>query len=179
MSRIGKLPLQVPQGVTIDIKDDGVSVSGPLGTLHQHIQPSISLQIAGNEVIVSRGNEQRNTKALHGLYRRLLENMVTGVSKGFTKILLINGVGYRAEMKDGSIVLNLGYSKPVEYRVPDGVTVGTEAGNRITVAGRDKQQIGQVAAVIRSFRPPEPYKGKGIRYENETIKRKVGKAGVK
>jgi large subunit ribosomal protein L6 len=116
---------------------------------------------------------------MHGLYRKLIQNMVVGVSEGFTKVLLVNGVGYRAELRDDVLVLNLGYSNPIEYPVPEGTTINVEGNNRIVVSGADRQQVGQVSAEVRRFRPPEPYKGKGIRYENEYVRRKIGKTGIK
>ena len=179
MSRIGKLPIPIPQGVSVTVEGNRVTVKGAKGTLAQDYKPLVDVDLEGDVCTVRRKNESKQAKSMHGLYRKLIHNMVVGVSEGFTKVLLVNGVGYRAEAKDGVLVLNLGYSNPVEYPVPEGIAVTVEGNNRITVSGSDLQRIGQAAAEIRSLRPPEPYKGKGIRYENEFVRRKVGKTGVK
>jgi large subunit ribosomal protein L6 len=136
------------------------------------------MEVADNQVVVRRADDSQRAKSMHGLYRNLVNNMVTGVSAGFSKVLLINGVGYRAEVQGKILVLNLGYSNPVEYPIADDLSITCEGPTRITVEGIDKQRVGQVAAEIRSIRPPEPYKGKGVRYEDEHVRRKVGKAGV-
>lgn len=179
MSRIGKLPIRVPQGVSVDVSGGTVTVKGPRGTLTQTFQPEVSVSVAENTVRVSRNSDSKRARSMHGLYRNLVQNMVTGVSAGFTRALLINGVGYRAEVQGKVLVLNLGYSNPVEYPIPDDLAITCEGPTKISVEGIDKQRVGQTSAEIRSIRPPEPYKGKGVRYENEYVRRKVGKAGVK
>lgn len=179
MSRVGKAPVAIPQGVKVDIGKSSFKVEGPKGTLTQDYRPEVSLTVEDSMVIVTRKNETKRAKSMHGLYRNLLNNMVKGVTDGFSKNLLINGVGYRAEVRGDVLVLNLGYSNPVEYPIPDDLTITTDGPNKVTVAGIDKARVGQVSAEIRSVRPPEPYKGKGVRYEDEYVRRKVGKAGVK
>lgn len=179
MSRVGKLPIQIPTGVTVSVAGPVVTVTGPKGELAQSVQPEVDVKVGDSEVVVTRRNESKRAKSMHGLYRNLIRNMVTGVSDGFTRSLLINGVGYRAEVQNDVLVLNLGYSNPVEYPIPDGLTITCEGPSKIVVSGIDKQRVGQTSAEIRSVRPPEPYKGKGVRYENEQVRRKVGKAGVK
>jgi len=179
MSRIGKLPITIPQGVKINITPDTFTVEGPKGKLSQMYHRDIEVKIEDNKGIVTRKNELKKTKAMHGLYRKLLNNMVIGVTQGFKKALLINGVGFRAEIKGKSLVLSVGFSNPVEYMVPEGLKIECETQNKVVVSGIDKAKVGQVAAEIRSIRPPEPYKGKGIKYETEVIRRKVGKTGVK
>lgn len=178
MSRVGVIPVVVPQGVTVTINGNTVDAKGPKGALSLKTNGNISVSQDNNLVVVVRGDEDKQTKSLHGLYRKLIWNMVNGVFNGFSKVLLINGVGYRAEVKNSNLVLNLGHSNPIDYRIPDGVEVIVDGGNKITVSGADRQAVGQVAAEIRSFRPPEPYKGKGVRYENEYVRRKAGKAMV-
>lgn len=178
MSRIGKMPVPVPAGVTVSIKNNILSVKGAKGELTQDFQPEVSFEIKDGEVVVNRVDDSKRAKSMHGLYRNLLNNMVIGVSKGFSKTLLINGVGYRAELKGDTLLLNLGFSTIIEYVVPEGITVAVEGNNKVTVSGMDKAKVGQAAVEIRSIRPPEPYKGKGIKYENEIIRRKVGKSGV-
>ena len=178
MSRIGKTPVTIPDGVNVGVKGLTVTVEGPKGKLTQDLQPEISVSTGEGMINVGRSNEGKRTRALHGLYRSLLQNMVIGVSQGFKKTLVINGVGYRAEVRTDTLVLNLGYSNPIEYPVPEGITIEVENNTRMTVSGARKQQVGQVSAEIRGFRPPEPYKGKGVKYEDETIIRKVGKSGV-
>ena len=166
----------MPPGVTVHVDGNRCDAKGPNGALSLHTTGNISVNVDSNRVVVSRGDEEQRTKALHGLYRKLIANMVTGVSTGFRKVLVINGVGYRAEVKGSTLVLNLGYSNPIEYPIREGVTVEAAGGTRITVSGADRQVVGQVAAEVRAFRPPEPYKGKGVRYENEFVRRKAGKA---
>lgn len=178
MSRIGKMPVEIPQGVKIDIKPEKVSVEGPKGILEVKSLPGIECKVDGDEVVVSRTNEIKRTRAFHGLFRKLLFNATIGVSQGFSKTLLINGVGYRAEVDGDILILNLGFSNPVHYLIPDGIQIVCESNTKMTVSGIDKHKVGHVSAEIRSIRPPEPYKGKGVRYENEEIIRKVGKAGV-
>jgi len=178
MSRIGLKPLTVPKGVTVSVKDNLLTVKGAKGELTQAFEPEVSFDIKDDVATVSRNNESKRAKSMHGLYRKLLENMVTGVSAGFQKSLLINGVGYRAEVKGKSLLLNLGFSTQVEYVLPEGVNVAVE-GNKVTISGISKEKVGLVASEIRGIRPPEPYKGKGIKYETEHVRRKVGKSGVK
>ena len=178
MSRIGKIPVRIPAGVKVSFVADMMTVEGPKGKLTQKYHPVITFDDKGEEIIVSRANEEKQSKAFHGLYRNLLNNMVTGVSSGFSKSLIITGVGYRAELQGKFLVMSLGYSADIYVAIPDGIAVTVEGG-KVTVNGIDKQQVGEVAAQIRKLRPPEPYKGKGIRYENESIRRKVGKSGVK
>ncbi|MCL1815352.1 MAG: 50S ribosomal protein L6 [Treponema sp.] len=179
MSRIGKIPVKVPQGVKVDFQNSLISVEGPKGKLTQKYHPVISFELKDEEIIVSRANEEKQTKSFHGLYRNLLNNMVTGVSTGFTKTLIITGVGYRAEVQGKLLVMNLGFSTEIYVGIPEGLTVAAEASGKVTVSGIDKQRVGEFAAQVRKLRKPEPYKGKGIRYENEQIRRKVGKSGVK
>lgn len=179
MSRIGKLPFTVPSGVTVSISDDEVVVKGPKGELKQDYNPLVSISVEDGIGTVTRKNESKAAKSFHGLYRRLIENMIVGVTNGYSIGLQINGVGYRAEVKGDIVTLNLGYSNQVEYVVRDGVEVVAEGPNKLAVKGIDKAKVGQVAAEIRSIRPPEPYKGKGVKYEAEIIRRKVGKSGVK
>lgn len=179
MSRVGKAPVVLPQGVTVDVGKSSLTVEGPKGKLSQDYRPEVAFALEDGQVVVTRKNESKRAKSMHGLYRNLLNNMVKGVTDGFSKVLLINGVGYRAEVQGSVLVLNLGYSNPVEYPIPDDLTIATDGPTKITVSGIDKARVGQVAAEIRSVRPPEPYKGKGVRYEDEYVRRKVGKAGVK
>jgi large subunit ribosomal protein L6 len=179
MSRVGKQPVTLPSGVTVDINNSTVTVKGPKGTLSQEYSPEVTVELGDSAVIVKRINDSKRAKSMHGLYRNLVNNMVIGVTEGFSKSLLINGVGYRAEVQGSILVLNLGYSNPVEYPIADDLTVTCDGPNRIIVSGIDKQRVGQASAEIRSIRPPEPYKGKGVRYEDEYVRRKVGKAGVK
>lgn len=179
MSRIGKLPVDIPSGIKIEKKGATLTVQGPKGTLSQTVKPEIDVVIEQGKVLFSRKNESKYAKSLHGLYRSLIQNMVIGVSKGISKTLIINGVGYRAEVQGKSLVLTLGFSTPIEFYIPDGINVQCEGNNKVIISGIDKQKVGQICAEVRSLRPPEPYKGKGIRYETETIRRKVGKTGVK
>ncbi|MCL2008801.1 MAG: 50S ribosomal protein L6 [Treponema sp.] len=185
MSRIGKIPVKVPAGVKVSFAGEVMTVEGPKGKLTQKYNPVIEFVLKageagekGEEIIVSRVNDEKQTKAYHGLYRSLLNNMVTGVSSGFNRVLVITGVGYRAEVQGNLLVLSLGYSSDIYVGIPEGLTVTAEGG-RVSVSGIDKQRVGELASQIRKLRPPEPYKGKGIRYENEQIRRKVGKSGVK
>jgi large subunit ribosomal protein L6 len=179
MSRIGKIPVKVPKGVRVVFADDCMTVEGPKGKLSQKFHPVINFEDKGEEIIVGRANEEKQTKAFHGLYRNLLNNMVTGVSAGFSKTLIITGVGYRAEVQGNLLVMSLGYSSDIYVGIPEDITVTADAGGRVTVSGIDKQKVGELASQIRKLRLPEPYKGKGIRYEKEKIRRKVGKSGVK
>jgi large subunit ribosomal protein L6 len=178
MSRIGKIPVKIPGSVKVSFANDVMTVEGPKGKLTQKYHPIIRFEDKGEDIVVSRPNEEKQTKAFHGLYRNLLNNMVTGVSSGFSKTLVITGVGYKAEVQGNLLVLSLGYSSDVYMGIPDGLTVTAE-GSKVTVSGIDKQRVGALASQIRKLRAPEPYKGKGIRYDDEQIKRKVGKSGVK
>ncbi|MBN1799100.1 MAG: 50S ribosomal protein L6 [Spirochaetales bacterium] len=179
MSRIGKLPVALASGVKINIDKNTVQVEGPKGKLAMDFSNDVKISVEENQVVVTRKDDSKRSRAMHGLYRNLLNNMMIGVSEGFKKVLVINGIGYRAEKKGDSLILNLGYSNPIEYPVPEGITIEVEANNKIVISGNNKQQLGQVCAEIRGFRPPEPYKGKGVRYENEYVRKKVGKTGVK
>ena len=178
MSRIGRMPIAIPAGVTVTVDDSNkVTVKGKLGELSQVISTLITVKVEGAEIVLTRANEEKETKALHGLSRSLVANMVNGVSEGFSKRLEINGVGYRVEKKGNSLDLALGYSHPVVIAAPEGITFDVPDSNTIIVKGADKQVVGQIAAVIREKRPPEPYLGKGIKYSDERIRRKAGKAG--
>jgi len=179
MSRVGKLPIEVPNNVKVIIDNLLVKVEGPNGKLEQEIKDDVAVDIQDNQVIVNRANDSKQARAFHGLYRNLINNMVTGVSTGFTKRLKLIGVGYRAEVKGQNLILNLGYSNPVDYKIPEGINITVEANTTIIATSIDKQKLGQACANIRGFRPPEPYKGKGVRYENEVVRKKVGKTGVK
>ncbi len=179
MSRIGRMPIAVPAGVTVDIAENNkVTVKGPKGTLERVLPSEMEIKLEGAEVIVSRPNDLKKMKSLHGLTRTLIHNMVVGVTAGYEKTLEINGVGYRASKAGKELTLNLGYSHPVIMIDPDGIESKVD-GNKIIVSGIDKEKVGQYAAEIREKRAPEPYKGKGIKYSTETIRRKVGKAGKK
>ena len=178
MSRIGRMPITVPAGVDVKIEGDNmVTVKGPKGTLNQKLHPDMIIEKDGTEIIVKRPSEDKEHRALHGLTRSLLANMVTGVTEGFSKELEVNGVGYRAQMQGKKLVMNLGYSHQVEMEPVDGIEIEVPAPNRIIVKGADKQLVGHIAANIREKRLPEPYKGKGIKYATEHIRRKEGKAG--
>ena len=179
MSRIGKLPISIPTGVTVTLKDNVVTVKGPKGELSRDLHPDMNITVEGNVITVTRPSEQKEHRALHGLTRALVTNMVTGVSEGFTKTLEINGVGYRAAKQGNKLALTLGFSHPVEMEAPAGITIEVPAPNKIVVSGADKEVVGAVAADIRKWIKPEPYKGKGIRYEGEVVRRKAGKAGAK
>ena len=179
MSRIGRQPVVIPEGVTVTIEENNkVTVKGPKGTLERVLVPEMEIKREDGHVLVSRPNDLKRNKSLHGLTRTLINNMVTGVSAGFVKELEVNGVGYRAAKQGKKLVLNLGYSHPVEMTDPEGIETTVE-GNKITVKGIDKEKVGQFAAEIRDKRRPEPYKGKGIKYADEVIRRKVGKTGKK
>jgi large subunit ribosomal protein L6 len=176
MSRIGKLPIAIPSGVTITVDDSEITVAGTKGTLKQFTMPGITVKQEGDELIVTRINDEPTNRAKHGLMRALLQNMVNGVSQGFSKKLEINGVGFRVAQQGADLKLNIGFSHDVMYKVPVGITTTVDQ-NTITVSGIDKQQVGQVAAEIRALKKPEPYNGKGIKYEGERIIRKSGKSG--
>ena len=180
MSRIGRLPVAIPAGVTVSVADGNVvTVKGPKGTLVRTFVPELTIEVKDNEVLVSRPNDLKREKSLHGLTRTLIHNMVEGVSNGFSKTLEVNGVGYRAVKQGKKLTLSLGYSHPVEMEDPAGIESVVEGQNVIIVKGIDKEKVGQYAAEIRDKRRPEPYKGKGIKYADETIRRKVGKTGKK
>jgi large subunit ribosomal protein L6 len=177
MSRIGKLPVAIPDKVTVEVGDSVVRGSGPKGELSQHVLPVVDVRVDGGNVVVERKGDSKPHRSAHGLTRTLVANMVEGVSKGFRKSLEINGVGYRAAKAGDNLNLTLGYSHPISYPAPSGITFAVEGTNKVHVDGIDKQRVGQVAAEIRDLRPPEPYKGKGIRYEGEVVRKKLGKAG--
>ena len=180
MSRIGRMPIAIPAGVTVTIAENNhVTVKGPKGTLERALPLEMTIKQEGDEVVVSRPNDLKKNKALHGLTRTLIHNMVVGVTEGYEKILEVNGVGYRAAKQGNKLVLSLGYSHPVEMVDPEGITSVLDGQNIIKVQGIDKEKVGQYAAEIRDKRKPEPYKGKGIKYSTEVIRRKVGKTGKK
>ena len=180
MSRIGRLPVAIPAGVTVEIAENNkVTVKGPKGTLERELPTEMSIKLEGEEVVVTRPNDLKKMKSLHGLTRTLINNMVVGVTDGYQKVLEVNGVGYRAAKSGKTLTLNLGYSHPVEMEDPEGVESTVEGQNKIIVKGIDKEKVGQYAAEIRDKRRPEPYKGKGIKYADEVIRRKVGKTGKK
>ena len=176
MSRIGKLPVEIPQGVSVKIENRRVTVTGPKGDLTQTFRPEVKIKLENGKIIVERVADHKMARAQHGLVRSLLSNMVLGVSQGWSKELEIVGTGYRARMDDkDKLILQVGYSNPVEFIIPAGLEINVEGNNKIKIAGLDKAKVGQAAAQIRKIRPPEPYKGKGIRYVGEKVKRKVGK----
>jgi len=179
VSRIGKLPIPVPQGVAITIEPTRVSVKGPKGTLAVDTHGRVDVQNEDGQIVVRRFDDSRQAKAYHGLYQRLISNCVTGVTAGFRKELEIQGVGYRAQVQGSELILNVGYSNPVSFPAPDGIKLSAPTQTEVAVEGIDKQLVGETAARIRGVRPPEPYKGKGIRYKGEYIRRKVGKASGK
>lgn len=179
MSRVGKKPITVPEKTKIKYKDRVVTVQGEKGTMTREIHPAVDLEIKDNVIQVTMESVTRENQALQGLTRSLVANMVTGVSSGFERVLEINGIGYRAELKGNQIVFNLGYSQPINFDLPDGVTAAVEKNNVVKLAGIDKELLGRTAASIRQLRPPEPYKGKGIKYAEEYIQRKAGKTGTK
>ncbi len=179
MSRIGKRPIPVPAGVNVAIDGNAVSVKGPKGELSRTLHPDIQVVMENGEILVKRPSDEERHKALHGLSRTLVANMVEGVSKGFQKTLEISGVGYKAELKPYGVLLSLGFSHTIEYKTPAGVTIKTPNPTTVIVDGPSKEHVGQVAAEIRSFRKPEPYKGKGVKYQGEVVRRKAGKAGGK
>lgn len=179
MSRVGKKPIPIPDKTKISFKDGTVTVQGKNGSLSQAIHQDIDLEIGNDQINILMKKEGRKSRALQGLTRSLVDNMVVGVSKGFERVLVINGIGYRAESKGKNIVLNLGYSHPIDFELPDGVSAVVEKNNTIKLSGIDKQLLGETAARIRKLRGPEPYKGKGIKYAEEFIQRKAGKTGTK
>ena len=177
MSRIGKLPVTVPSGVDVKLDDSVVHVKGPKGELKQHILPVVEVTIDGGVVTVARKSDDKPGRSAHGLTRTLVANMIEGVTKGFRKSLELQGVGYRVNKAGNDLNFSLGYSHPVTYAAPEGIAFSVEGTNKVHVDGIDKQRVGQVAAEIRNLRPPEPYKGKGVRYEGEKVRKKLGKAG--
>ena len=179
MSKVGKLPVAIPAGVTISVADGVITVKGPKGELKQAYSSDIEIKVEGTEAVLTTKNNAKQTNAYHGLYRALIANMVKGVSEGFTKTLVITGVGYRAEVKGKELVMNLGYSSDYIAIIQEGLTVARTPDGKVTITGIDKQLVGEFSSQIRKLRKPEPYKGKGIRYDNEVIRRKVGKTGVK
>lgn len=180
MSRIGKMPIAIPAGVTVEIAENNkVTVKGPKGTLERVLPSEMDIKMEGSEIVVSRPNDLKKMKSLHGLTRTLINNMVIGVTEGYEKKLEVNGVGYRAQKQGKKLVLSLGYSHPVEMEDPEGLETVLDGQNIIVVKGIDKEKVGQYAAEIRAKRTPEPYKGKGIKYADEVIRRKVGKTGKK
>lgn len=181
MSRIGRLPVQIPSGVTVDVKDNVVTVKGPKGELKITFQPTIAVKVEDGKVLVARSNDEKENRSLHGLTRAMIGNMITGVTKGFERSLEIKGVGYRIAVSGKKVTLNLGFSHPIEYQLPAGVEVeiDKEVKNLFIVKGIDKQLVGEVAAQLRAYRKPEPYKGKGIRYANEHVTIKQGKKAAK
>ena len=180
MSRIGKMPIAIPAGVTVEIAENNkVTVKGPKGTLERVLPSEMDIKMEGSEIVVSRPNDLKKMKSLHGLTRTLINNMVIGVTEGYEKKLGVNGVGYRAQKQGKKLVLSLGYSHPVEMEDPEGLETVLDGQNIIVVKGIDKEKVGQYAAEIRAKRAPEPYKGKGIKYADEVIRRKVGKTGKK
>ena len=180
MSRIGRAPIAVPAGVDVKIEADNVvTVKGPKGTLTQKFHPNMQIQQEGEVIHVIRPNDLKENRSLHGLTRTLINNMIVGVTEGFKKELDVNGVGYRVAMEGGKLVMNLGFSHQVVVEQPEGITIEAPSANKIVISGCDKQKVGQFAAEVREKRPPEPYKGKGIKYTDEVIRRKVGKTGAK
>lgn len=178
MSRIGKMPILIPKDVKVDLKGNTLSVKGPRGDLTRTIHPKVNIKVDNEQISVTVNDESKESKSLHGLFRALIANMVTGVSQGFVRILDIVGVGYRAELSGRTATFHLGYSHPVVFELPNGIDATIDK-TRITINGVDKELVGRTAAKIRSFRKPEPYKGKGIRYADEFVKRKAGKTGAK
>ena len=179
MSRIGRMPVTVPKGVSVSLSGQTLSVKGPKGELSRTIHPDMKIAVDGSTVVVTRPTEETRHKALHGLTRSLVNNMVEGVAKGYVKVLEIQGVGFKAEKKGNGLQLSLGFSHPVVYPTPAGITFTVDNNTVLKIEGPDKELVGQVAAEIRSMRKPEPYKGKGVRYQGEVVRRKAGKTGAK
>ncbi|MGB5986548.1 MAG: 50S ribosomal protein L6 [Desulfobacterales bacterium] len=179
MSRVGKKPITIPEGLKISYRDREITVKGKLGTLSRSIHPAVELSIESDVISVSPVKEDKESRALQGLTRSLVANMVTGVSTGFERTLEINGIGYRATLEGDTLVLNLGYSHPINYELPKGISASVDKKNAIKLSGIDKEMLGFTAASIRGLRPPEPYKGKGVKYAEEQIQRKAGKTGTK
>jgi large subunit ribosomal protein L6 len=179
MSRVGKKPIAIPEKTQVSLKADILTVKGPKGTLTRQIHPGVKLDIGDTEIKALIEDQDRKSRAIQGLVRSLVANMVTGVSVGFERVLQINGIGYRAEAKGKSVLFNLGYSHPIDFPLPEGITAEVDRNNAVKLMGIDKELLGQTAASIRQLRPPEPYKGKGIKYADEYIQRKAGKTGTK
>ena len=180
MSRIGRAPIAIPAGVTVTVSDDNiVTVKGPKGTLTQEVNKNITVKQEGNEIIVTRPNDEKQNRAFHGLYRALIANMVKGVTEGFKKELEVNGVGYRVQKQGKDLVMNLGYSTDYIAIIPEGLTVVADAAGKVTISGIDKQKVGEFSAQLRKLRKPEPYKGKGIRFQGEVVRKKAGKTAAK
>ena len=179
MSRIGRMPIAIPAGVTVTVDGNHVEVKGAKVTLTRDVNPHITVKVEGNEVLVTRPNDEKQNRALHGLTRTLIANMIIGVTDGFKKELEVNGVGYRVQKQGKDLIMNLGYSHQITMSEIDGITIECPTANKIIISGPDKQLVGQFAANVREKRPPEPYKGKGIRYANEFVRRKEGKTGGK
>jgi large subunit ribosomal protein L6 len=179
MSRIGKKPVTVPKGVTLDLEGNTVAVKGPKGELRRTLHPEMTVALADGSFTVARPSDEPRHKALHGLSRTLVQNMIDGVTKGFSKTLEIQGVGYKAEAKPYGVNLIVGFSHPVKYEAPKGIKISVENNTVVKIEGADKEIVGQVAAELRAVRPPEPYKGKGVRYQGEQVRRKAGKTGAK
>ncbi len=177
MSRIGRKPINIPAGVEVKVDDSVVTVKGPKGTLTQKIHPNMTVTVEGNEILVTRPNDEKENRSLHGLSRTLIHNMVIGVTEGYKKTLEVNGVGYRAQKQGNNLVMNLGFSHQVIVSEVPGIKIDVPNANTVVISGPDKQQVGQFAAEVREKRPPEPYKGKGIKYDYEVVRRKEGKAG--
>ncbi len=177
MSRIGRMPIAIPAGVEVKLDGNTVTVKGPKGTLTRTVHQNMKVELNGAEITVSRPNDNKENRSLHGLSRTLIANMIEGVSNGFSKELEVNGVGYRAQKQGNDLVLNIGYSHNVVMKAPEGISIDVPNPNKVVISGADKQMVGQFAAEIREKRPPEPYKGKGIKYVDEHIRRKEGKAG--
>lgn len=173
------MPLKIPKGIKAQIQGSQLLLEGPKGKYTREFVPEVSVKVDGDSLVVSRADDSKRSKSLHGLYRNLVKNAMIGLSAGFSKVLVISGVGYKAEVKGKSLVLTLGFSTPIEYPIPEGISIEVEANTKITVKGQDKERIGQICAEIRSFRPIEPYKGKGIKYDGEYVRRKIGKSGIK
>lgn len=179
MSRIGRLPVQIPDKVNVEVQERAVTVKGPKGTLTMTVHPSIDVQVKDRQIVCGRPSDEKFHKALHGLTRSLIANMVEGVTKGFERKLELVGVGYRASLLGPNLNISLGFSHPIIYPVPAGIKIDVKDQTQLTVSGTDKQLVGAVAAKLRAFRPPEPYKGKGVKYAEERIRRKAGKTGAK
>lgn len=179
MSRIGKKPVEIPKGVNVTINGQNVKVKGPKGELEFDVHPNIKISVEENQILLTRKNDEKENRALHGLSRALIQNMIIGVTEGYSKTLDLVGVGYRVELKGKNLLVNIGYSHPIYFIPPDGITIQTPTQTQIIVSGIDKQLVGLVASKIRAIRKPEPYKGKGIKYSNEFIRRKAGKTAGK
>jgi large subunit ribosomal protein L6 len=179
VSRIGRLPVKIPKGVKVQVQGTRISIESPKGKRSLECAPEVSVKVESDAVVVGRSDDSKRVRSLHGLVRNLIKNDIIGLSDGFAKTLVISGVGYKAEVKGKSLVLNLGYSTPIEYPIPEGIAMEVEANTKITVRGTDKARVGQIASELRAFRPMEPYKGKGIKYDGEYVRRKVGKSGIK